>query len=39
MPVNSGRTYGVFAGNIPLLPGDFLLESAQDNITVPRVPS
>jgi hypothetical protein len=28
-----GRYYGAFAGNIPLLPGDFLLESSQDNIT------
>lgn len=28
-----GRSYGVFAGNIPLQPGDFLLESAADNIT------
>ena len=25
--------YGAFGGNIPLQPGDFLLESAQDNIT------
>ena len=32
MPLNIGRAYGVFAGNIPLQPGDFLLESAQDNI-------
>ncbi|WP_104656512.1 hypothetical protein [Ralstonia insidiosa] len=28
-----GRYYGAFAGNIPLQPGDFLLESAGDNIT------
>ena len=33
MPLGQGRAYGVFAGNIPLQPGDFLLESAQDNIT------
>lgn len=33
MPLPLGRYYGAFAGNIPLLPGDFLLESAQDNIT------
>lgn len=33
MPLPQGRTYGVFAGNIPLGLGDFLLESAQDNIT------
>ena len=33
MPQALGRTYGVFGGNIPLLPGDFLLESSQDNIT------
>ena len=26
-------TYGVFQGNIPLVPGDYLLESAADNIT------
>lgn len=25
--------YGVFAGNVPFLPGDFFLESSQDNIT------
>lgn len=28
-----GRSYGVFAGNIPMLPGDFFLECAGDNIT------
>ena len=33
MPLGQGRAYGVFAGNIPLQAGDFLLESAQDNIT------
>jgi hypothetical protein len=27
-----GRSYGVFAGNIPLQPGDYLLESFQDSI-------
>lgn len=33
MGLPQGRSYGVFAGNIPLQPGDFLLESVQDNIT------
>lgn len=33
MGLAQGRSYGVFAGNIPLQPGDFLLESSQDNIT------
>lgn len=33
MPLAQGRAYGVFAGNIPFGLGDFLLESAQDNIT------
>ncbi len=33
MPLPSGRSYGVFAGNVPLQLGDFLLESSQDNIT------
>lgn len=33
MPLPLGRAYGVFMGNIPLQAGDFLLESAQDNIT------
>jgi hypothetical protein len=33
MPLALGRAYGVFQGNVPLLPGDFLLESSQDNIT------
>jgi hypothetical protein len=33
MGLPQGRAYGVFAGNIPLLAGDFLLESAQDGIT------
>ena len=28
-----GRYYGVFAGNVPFQPGDYLLESAQDTIT------
>jgi hypothetical protein len=28
-----GRAYGVFAGNIPFQPGDFIIESAQDGIT------
>lgn len=32
MPLPQGRSYGVFAGNIPLQLGDFLLESSQDNI-------
>src|SRR5271154_892264 len=33
MALPQGRAYGVFAGNIPLQIGDFLLESAQDAIT------
>lgn len=33
MPLPLGRAYGVFQANIPLQSGDFLLESAQDNIT------
>lgn len=33
MPQNIGRYYGVFAGNIPLQQGDYLIESSQDNIT------
>lgn len=33
MPLNQGRAYGVFAGNVPFQPGDFILESFQDNIT------
>ena len=32
MPLPGGRVYGAFAGNVPLNIGDFLLESAQDNI-------
>ena len=32
MPLNIGRSYGVFAGNVPFQPGDFVLESSQDNI-------
>lgn len=32
-PLPLGRSYGVFGGNIPLQPGDFLLESTIDNIT------
>jgi len=27
-----GRSYGAFQGNVPLQPGDFLLESSSDNI-------
>ena len=33
MPLPAGRGYGVFQGNVPFLPGDFLLESAGDNLT------
>jgi hypothetical protein len=33
MPLAIGRYYGAFAGNTPLLPGDFLLKSSQDFIT------
>lgn len=33
MPLGLGRAYGVFLGNLPLLAGDYFLESAQDNIT------
>ena len=33
MGLPQGRSYGVFAGNIPLQTGDFLLGSAQDGIT------
>ena len=33
MPQPIGRSYGVFAGNIPLQAGDYILESSQDNIT------
>lgn len=33
MPLPIGRAYGVFMGNTPLQPGDFLLEASQDNIT------
>jgi hypothetical protein len=33
MPLPIGRYYGAFAGNIPLQPGDFLIESAPDLIT------
>jgi hypothetical protein len=33
MPLPIGRSYGVFAANTPLLPGDFIIESGQDNIT------
>ena len=33
MALPLGRYYGAFAGNIPLQPGDYLLESAQDSIT------
>jgi hypothetical protein len=33
MALPGGRAYGVFAGNVPFLPGDFILESAQDNLT------
>jgi hypothetical protein len=32
MPLALGRAYGVFTGNIALLPGDYLLESAGDNV-------
>jgi hypothetical protein len=32
MPLGFGRSYGVFVANTPLGLGDFLLESAQDNI-------
>lgn len=33
MPLPIGRYYGVYAGNIPLQPGDYILESTNDNIT------
>lgn len=33
MALPQGRSYGVFQGNIPLLPGDYLIESAQSGIT------
>ena len=33
MPLPGGRVYGAYAGNIALQPGDFMIESAQDNIT------
>lgn len=33
MPVAQGRAYGVFIANTPLQPGDYFLESLQDNIT------
>jgi hypothetical protein len=32
MPLPIGRYYGTFSGNMPLLAGDFFLESSQDNI-------
>lgn len=32
MPLPAGRVYGAFQTNFPLLPGDYLLESALDNI-------
>lgn len=33
MPLPMGRAYGTYAGNIALQPGDYMLESSQDNIT------
>ena len=33
MPLPVGRNYGVFAGNVALQPGDYLLESSMDGIT------
>ena len=33
MPQGLGRSYGVLMGNIPMPPGDYWLESSQDNIT------
>jgi len=33
MPLPLGRYYGAFAGNVAFQSGDFILESAQDNIT------
>ena len=33
MPIPLGRAYGVFQAGLPLQLGDFILESAQDNIT------
>lgn len=33
MPLTLGRAYGLFLGNLPLLPGDYFLEAAGDNIT------
>lgn len=34
MPLAIGRAYGIFVGNLPMLPGDFFLEAAGDQIAL-----